>query len=316
MSEEDELVAFDDPEEDGGEQPDDRGGVREDFVDELVRSQSQKKLDHVNDVEDQAKLLEQALGEKVGTFLQMGVDAKFGELFMFHRLTLAEQGLSNPQIALLEIENQPVACVSMQREAARRFLSIALVGKDLTADLNKDLSKAEASLFLLFTDFLATVLYQVFPGIPAMGIPDQSRRLSRDGLAALAVEEDWICFSFDLPVEGDSEKILIMVPLPVLTASANGNGIDDDYDQVDIDPAWRSALFDRIENLPMHLTVELASAEIPLSKVNTFATGEMLDLPIEPFTLKVMADAETLLLRGALEVQNGKLNLRVLEAAG
>ena len=318
MTDEDELVAFDDPQPDLTSTADSLDGIKDDFLDELMRTQSQKKLDLVSDIEERARVLEQALGDKISSFLQLEIRAEFADLFMFHRLAIAEQGLTSPQIALMDVGEDPVAGIAIQRDSVRRLLSIALTGNDLTSDAGDKMSAAETSLFLVFADYLATVLYEMFPGIREMGIPEKSRRVTRDAVIEIADETDWICFTFRLPVEGNSETLLIMTPMAMLESTQQSHDSYNDYDQdhVEIDPAWRSALFDRIENLPMPMTVELAGAEMPLSVVDSFSPGQTLEIPIVTNSLNVVADPDTLLLRAALELKDGNLNLRVIEAAG
>lgn len=282
------------------------------FLEELARSQSQKKLDLVGEIEEQVKVLAQHLEQRIQAFLQSSCMVSFTEMVLFQDFSSISPKISDSLLAQAEIEDIPVGCFLIENASARNLLSAGLTGKTTEARSNANLAASERRLFLVVADLLTTALYESLDSVTGLGVPGKPEFMEADDFLEQIEGEDWICFHFVVEFAGHGETLALISPL----ALYNGQGLraqELDREEVVVDTQWQALLFDQIENLKVPLVVELGSIDLSLSQIEGLRPGQTLGVKIDPARLCIFTDQGQALVRGSLEKAGNDLEIKINE---
>jgi len=284
------------------------------FLSELMRSQFQKKVDLVSEIEDHALMLADTMSRKVKKFVQRDAVVKFREISMFERSVLKVPNSTDNGMFMFEGDEQPVACFLFGKPSFQQLLTMSLKAGKAEA-CSGDLSVAENRIFSVFIDFLGTALFETVDVIPLFGIAKKPRVVYPDEFFDIAKDGDLVCFTFDLTIEELEDAFVLMAPLAIFDSRNTKIVKDNSRHEPPEDTEWKDALFNQIENLKIPLQVELASGELLVSQVDALEVGQELKLSNWPETVDVYADLLQTVMSGEIQVSGKKLNLRVTSEA-
>ena len=127
MSTEDDIVlAADEAAAEAQQGIPDEAEIEDSFLNELMRSQFQKKVDLVSEIEDQALMLAESMTRKVHKFTSRDAAVKFREISMFGRSVLKVPNSNDNGMFLFEGDEHPVACFLFGKLSFQQLLTMAL----------------------------------------------------------------------------------------------------------------------------------------------------------------------------------------------
>ena len=198
---------------------------------------------------------------------------------------------------------------------AQNLLAVALTGKTANNGSDAQLSASESRLVMVLVDLLATTFFQANEKLAMMEELTPGTRMNRDIFEGMVQSDDWVKFDFSLSFADTTEQVTLMSPLALF----NGQGLvaeedDDEEEEVIVDTDWQKFMFDNIENLKIPINLELGSIEIPLAQIERLEPGQTLGIEINANRLRLSTDHGQSLAWAGLLVNEGAMELKILEA--
>ena len=281
-----------------------------DFLVQLKQSQSQKKIDLVTEIEERIELIAERTAKKLVQLCQENVKVTFREMSMFQRLSAIDNGSKDYSLLFVEDEGLPVVVYLMEHTLYRNLLSYTLAGSDKHAQEQRELSASEQKLFLLFADHMASAIFENMEVIPLNGMPDGARYLSREEMLEISDEAELVAFVLDVKFGTVEGSFVLMSPLALFEKSepaqfgAEQNALAEKEE-------WRQVLQERLDDVPVPVTIELGSRELHLSEVTSLRVGQRLDLHINPAKITAYSSHEEEILKGGLALHGNSIRFQV-----
>ncbi|MEM9277741.1 MAG: FliM/FliN family flagellar motor switch protein [Pseudomonadota bacterium] len=280
----------------------------------ILRSQSQRKMELVSEIDEQAKLLEGAIQEKVSKFVGITSKVRFREMSMFEVDSVIGQNSTN-SLFLFEGDELPIVFFYFENNLFQELLSITISGDAKSAKDGQPLSDGEKALFIVFISLMGAGFFEVADVFSEYGIPKKPVFYEPKYLKEYEGLQDFVSLTFDISAAETTGECKLITSLSVFDHREKQSGSHATNDETSEEDIWSDKLFDRIQDVPVPLNVELGSVEMFLSEVNALQPGQTLKLPINPEEMKLFTDAGEFLLSGSLQVDREDLKFRVMKRA-
>ena len=288
--------------------------VENDILEEILRSQSQRKMELVSEIEEHANRLESTIQKKIEIFLQQPIKHTFREMAMFKLASISEN-LSDKSFLLFEGDEHPVVCFYFDNNLFQKLLVIAITGDAEAQEGKRPLSGGEKSLMQVFTNLLGMGFFEGTDIISKFGIPKKPVIGNPNQFDEYDQKTEFVSFRFDLSVAGIEDSYLLIAPLSAYDDPKKTGWNQKSDSELREELIWKEMLFDRIQDLSVPLKIELGSADLLLADVNNLAPGQTLQLSVQSEGLKVFAEDGALLMTGGLQIEGDKINFKVSSTA-
>ncbi len=280
------------------------------FLVQLKQSQSQKKIDLVSEIEERIELIAEKTTRKLAQLCQENIKIAFHEMSMFQRLSFIDNGSKDYSLVLVEDAELPVVVYLIDNTLFRKMLSYTLTGSDRYADDPRDLSASEKKLFLMFSDHMASAVFENMEVIPLNGMPDKARFLTREEMAEVSEEVELVTFTMHMKIGTSEGSFVMMSPLALFEKSEPAQ-FSADRNAIAEKEEWRQMLQDRLDDVSVPVTIELASRELQLSEVTSLHVGQRLDMQINPQKLTAYSLHNEEIMHGALAIHGKTIRFQV-----
>lgn len=264
------------------------------------------------------------------TFSQVEIDLKrVFEIFLSEDDQLrfvdasefSENGVSGSQsqqslIAELQsTESQFLFAVHMEVNAYRVILK-GMLGVEQEANPEQgQLTGAEEVLFLQITEYIGSMLRNAL-SINSSEKMTLKRTIAEDLGAESAINE-LVIVTFELSANNKKYPLLLIVPFELLALSEtlSGDNETDSSDDKNQD-SWKERLDDKIDKLPIPLSIEVASSEMLLTEVSQFSIGNRLGISFDLSDARIFDASGNSTFRADVEQGQELTQLRIVETAG
>jgi len=305
--------------------------VNTDFIDEISVDDSLAISANLLEMLRQNNELEEdRYGRFDETFSQVEIDLKrVFEIFLneddqlrfVEALEFSENGVSGPpsqQSLIAELqsnESQFLFAVHMEVNAYRVILK-GMLGVEQEGNLEQgQLTGAEEVLFLQITEYIGSKLRN------ALSInPNEKMTLKRtvaEDLGAESAINELAIMTFELSANNKKYPLLLIVPFEFLALNETSSGTNETESLHDKhQDSWKERLDNKIDKLPIPLSIEVASSEMLLTEVSQFSIGNRLGICFDLSDARIFDASGNCAFRADVEQGQQLTQLRIVETAG
>lgn len=266
------------------------------------------------DLEGRVETVRAQVGEKLKWFCNEAIELTHAGIEVFtgepHKTLAGEKFISARMDA---DEGSLFACTLLPVDGFRYLLTAALVGLENPIDppAKDDLSPAERKMFLRLVDTLCTGYFDALDTDNEAEIPRQPIALEAEDLAQLASGDTIVSLAFEVVILEQRFVLQILTPMNILQPEDGDVADDDQYERSAGELNWKRDLMLTLENVQIPLHAQLASADLPLSVVDAFKPGQVLDLDVNTSGLRILEEGGATAFLADLQISLPDMSLRV-----
>ncbi len=290
-------------------------------VAEVLRSQPDDPLGAVFGVDEMISEICKAVDHRLELVCGENTDLHSPELSVFSSASLmALDEQSTTMICVEGDEEEFIACMLFKNALVRRLITTALAGTGDPAspDSESALHPAETALLRVIADQIMQACFEAADTLSDIGFPGRPEFVDMKRMAALVEANELVKISLVIGEESTKSEFQLLVPLAVFdNTSPDAQENADRRKTSEEERQWTSRLLDQIEILEIPLSVQLASANLPLAQVDALKVGNRLALEIDPENIS-LRDSEghiAFMARLLIEKQNFQLSVRGVDTA-
>lgn len=254
-----------------------------------------------------------ALADELAQFSGERARVEKVDLNSFHKSDNLPGAGKNLAVALFEAdEDEAVALITLDADAFRRVLRLAIGNPADPASLQAELSFAEQRLFMRLAERLARSAFECAGSSDHIALTRTARYADETVLGESLTGAEMVKVGYEIAFKSTRVLIAAVLAMDILSPEPAGDGepVVDSDEQLQ-EWAWQQKLQEAAKRLPVPMVAELALAEMPLAEIAGLEPGQSFSLPGRTDTVRVVDTAGATGFIARLEMDKGKLYLRV-----